>query len=222
MRPRPNPPLAGPRLHRAATWDSFKKATASSPPMLEQKTFALPVGDYTEPIAHTARIRHPEGDGASAGRYVPPLSQVEGEVQNAMYQEAIQPALRAYLTRLREEAYIDLRPGFVDSGASSQADQARVFAVVRRHRRPRRSRSQKKRHGRRKGWSTGTDAQHCGRQRSRPCRRRNWISTASRRKAKREKVRFGQAPRTALPEGTWGSRKPTDATGQIVAAGDRL
>ena len=30
----------------------------------------------------------------------------------------IQPALRAYLTKLREEAYIDIKPGYVDSGAS--------------------------------------------------------------------------------------------------------
>ena len=30
----------------------------------------------------------------------------------------MQPALRAYLTKLREEAYIDLKQGYVDTGAS--------------------------------------------------------------------------------------------------------
>ena len=35
-----------------------------------------------------------------------------------MYAEAMQPALRAYLTKLREDAYIDIRAGYVDSGAS--------------------------------------------------------------------------------------------------------
>jgi peptidyl-prolyl cis-trans isomerase SurA len=35
-----------------------------------------------------------------------------------MYMEQMQPALRAYLTKLREDAYIDIKPGFVDSGAS--------------------------------------------------------------------------------------------------------
>jgi peptidyl-prolyl cis-trans isomerase SurA len=30
----------------------------------------------------------------------------------------LQPSLREYLTKLREEAFIDIRPGYVDSGAS--------------------------------------------------------------------------------------------------------
>lgn len=30
----------------------------------------------------------------------------------------MQPALRAYLTKLREEAFIDIKTGYVDSGAS--------------------------------------------------------------------------------------------------------
>ena len=34
--------------------------------------------------------------------------------------EKLQPALRAYLTKLREEAYIDPKPGYVDSGASAK------------------------------------------------------------------------------------------------------
>ena len=35
-----------------------------------------------------------------------------------MYYQKLQPALRAYLTKLREEAYIDYKDGYVDSGAS--------------------------------------------------------------------------------------------------------
>ena len=30
----------------------------------------------------------------------------------------MQPALRDYLTKLREEAYIDIKPGYMDTGAS--------------------------------------------------------------------------------------------------------
>jgi peptidyl-prolyl cis-trans isomerase SurA len=30
----------------------------------------------------------------------------------------LQPALRAYLQKLREEAYIDIKTGYVDTGAS--------------------------------------------------------------------------------------------------------
>jgi peptidyl-prolyl cis-trans isomerase SurA len=32
--------------------------------------------------------------------------------------QKLQPALRGYLQKLREEAYIDIKPGFVDTGAS--------------------------------------------------------------------------------------------------------
>ena len=32
--------------------------------------------------------------------------------------QAMQPALRDYLTKLREDAYIDIKPGYVDTGAS--------------------------------------------------------------------------------------------------------
>jgi peptidyl-prolyl cis-trans isomerase SurA len=32
----------------------------------------------------------------------------------------MQPKMREYLTKLREEAFIDIKPGYVDTGASSQ------------------------------------------------------------------------------------------------------
>ena len=32
--------------------------------------------------------------------------------------------MRAYLTTMREQAFIDIKPGFTDTGASARADQA--------------------------------------------------------------------------------------------------
>ncbi len=49
---------------------------------------------------------------------VPPLKDVEQQVQNAVYMQKLQPALRDYLTKLREDAYIDIKKGYVDTGAS--------------------------------------------------------------------------------------------------------
>jgi peptidyl-prolyl cis-trans isomerase SurA len=46
------------------------------------------------------------------------MKQVEPRIQDALYMEKLQPALRAYLTKLREEAYIDIKEGYTDSGAS--------------------------------------------------------------------------------------------------------
>ena len=49
---------------------------------------------------------------------IPPIKDVEPKIQDALYYQKLQPALRTYLTKLREEAYIDYKPGYVDSGAS--------------------------------------------------------------------------------------------------------
>ena len=35
----------------------------------------------------------------------------------------LQPALRDYLTKLREQAYIDIKPGYIDTGASPNETQ---------------------------------------------------------------------------------------------------
>lgn len=49
---------------------------------------------------------------------LPPVKQVEPQIQDAIYVQKLQPALRAYLTKLREDAFIDIKPGFNDTGAS--------------------------------------------------------------------------------------------------------
>jgi peptidyl-prolyl cis-trans isomerase SurA len=52
----------------------------------------------------------------SAG--IPPEKEVEPQIQEAIYMQKLQPALRQYLTKLREESYIDIKAGFLDTGAS--------------------------------------------------------------------------------------------------------
>jgi peptidyl-prolyl cis-trans isomerase SurA len=49
---------------------------------------------------------------------IPPLKDVEGKVQEALYMQKLDPALREYLTKLREEAFITVKPGYLDTGAS--------------------------------------------------------------------------------------------------------
>ncbi len=46
------------------------------------------------------------------------MQKVEPQIEQAIYMQKIGPAVRAYLTRLRDEAYIDIRPGYTDSGSS--------------------------------------------------------------------------------------------------------
>ena len=55
-------------------------------------------------------------DHQAAG--IPTFAAIEPRLQEAVYMQKLQPALRDYLAKLREDAFIDVRPGYVDSGAS--------------------------------------------------------------------------------------------------------
>ena len=84
---------------------------------LEDTTFAMKTGDVSE-VIHTKQgyVILKVLDHQQAG--IPPLKDAMPKVQDALYYQKLQPALRAYLTKLREDAYIDVKPGYVDSGAS--------------------------------------------------------------------------------------------------------
>lgn len=57
---------------------------------------------------------------------IPSQSAIEPEIQEALYMQDLQPALRQYLKKLREEAYIVVKPGYVDSGGTSDENYARL------------------------------------------------------------------------------------------------
>ncbi len=51
-----------------------------------------------------------------------PFESVENEIMDRLYTPRMQPAMRTYLTKLRQEAYLQIRPGYVDSGAAPGKD----------------------------------------------------------------------------------------------------
>ena len=51
---------------------------------------------------------------------IPTMKEVEPRIQDALYMQKLQPALRAFLSTLREEAFIDIKSGYLDSGASAK------------------------------------------------------------------------------------------------------
>ncbi|HEV2178303.1 MAG TPA: peptidyl-prolyl cis-trans isomerase [Terriglobia bacterium] len=59
----------------------------------------------------------------SAG--TPKFEEVEQRVDEVLYNQQIQTGLRDYLTRLRQESYIYLAPGYVDGGAAPPTDAAK-------------------------------------------------------------------------------------------------
>ena len=84
---------------------------------LEDKTFAMKAGEITDVIrTRQGYVILKVTEHQQAG--IPPMKDVLPRIQDAIYYEKLQPALRTYLTKLREEAYIKYAPGYVDTGAS--------------------------------------------------------------------------------------------------------
>lgn len=93
----------------------FKRGTLAK--QLEDTVFAMKGGDVSQPIRTkqgfvVLKVTEHQSGG------IPPMKEVEQQIQNALYYQKLQPALRDYLTKLREEAYIDIKEGYLDTGAS--------------------------------------------------------------------------------------------------------
>jgi peptidyl-prolyl cis-trans isomerase SurA len=106
----------GPSAKDGGDLSYFKRGTLSKE--LDDKVFAMKAGEKTEVIrSKQGYMILQVSEHQMAG--IPTLKEIEPKVQDALYMQKLQPALRAYLTTLREEAYIDYKPGYVDTGASA-------------------------------------------------------------------------------------------------------
>jgi peptidyl-prolyl cis-trans isomerase SurA len=122
------------QIHKGATFDDIAKKYSDGPSAsqggdlgvfkrgalakeLEDKTFAMKAGDVSEVIrTKQGYVLLKVTEHQAAG--IPEMKDIAPKIQDALYYEKLQPALRAYLTKLREEAYIDIKAGYLDSGAS--------------------------------------------------------------------------------------------------------
>ena len=105
----------GPTASQGGDLGLFKRGALAK--VLEDQTFVLKAGEATAPIrTRQGFVILKVTEHMDAG--VPSMKDIEPQIQEAMYLQQMQPALRAFLTKLREGAYIDIKPGFVDTGAS--------------------------------------------------------------------------------------------------------
>lgn len=173
--------------------------------VLEDQTFDLQPGQATAPIrTRQGFVILKVTEHQAAG--TPPLKDIEPQIQEAIYMQQLQPALRAYLTKQREDAYIDIAPGFVDSGASANETKP-VFTAYAPPPVKKKKVQQKQRFESNGGRFA---AAHKVPAAAPVATRVAAVETANKgkeekkskpKKIKREKIRFGQAPRTALPAG---------------------
>ena len=110
----------GPTAAQGGDLGYFKRGSLAKE--LEDKTFGMKAGSLTE-ITRTKQgfviLRVEEHREAG----VPPFKNVEPQIMEQLYYQKLQPALRTYLTKLREDAFIDIKQGYVDSGASPNQTQ---------------------------------------------------------------------------------------------------
>jgi peptidyl-prolyl cis-trans isomerase SurA len=105
----------GPSAAQGGDLGNFKRGTLAKE--LEDRTFAMKAGQVTDVIrTKQGYVILKVTDHTMAG--IPPMKDIEQKIQDALYYEKLQPALRAYLTKLREDAYIKVADGYVDSGRS--------------------------------------------------------------------------------------------------------
>jgi peptidyl-prolyl cis-trans isomerase SurA len=196
----------GPTAAQGGDLGAFQKGQLA--PELESATFSLKKGQFTEPIQTKQgwiilEVTHHQDAG------VAPMSQVETQIENAVGYNKMQPALRAYLTKLRNESYIDIRPGYTDAGATPNEMKPIYSAYVppsgkkkKAHMtRVRYDAYHRGRHYRRKKTvKTEVASAPASAKESRKLRRERRKERAGIQKpGKREKIRFGQAPRENLP-----------------------
>ena len=117
----------GPTAAQGGTLGTFKRGELAKD--LEEKTFSLKAGE------NTGVIRTRQGFiilkvTAHRPAGIPPLKDISDRIREAIYSERLEPAARAYLTKLREQAFIDIKPGYTDTGASpNQSNKPTIVAA---------------------------------------------------------------------------------------------
>ena len=105
---------AGSTAAQGGDLGDFRRGSLAKP--LEDATFALQAGKYAEPIRTKQgyvilKVTQHNPGGAQS------LDAVRPQVEEAAFTGRMQPALRAFLVQLRQNAYIDIRNGYSDTAA---------------------------------------------------------------------------------------------------------
>lgn len=84
---------------------------------LEDEVWNLPRGSVTNPIKIATGFEILKvDDHTKAG--LAPLADVRNDIENILYGPKMQPKVREYLTTLRTQAFLQIKPGYVDTGAA--------------------------------------------------------------------------------------------------------
>jgi peptidyl-prolyl cis-trans isomerase SurA len=180
--------------------------------IFEDKTFALKPGEFTEPIrTKQGYVIFKVVDHVSGG--VPAYKDVQEQVEEAYYMSKMQPAIRAYLTTMREQAYIQIANGYTDSAATPNeihptiSYSAYTPPAPKKKKKAERTRFRETEHGFRNKSNANVVPVAGDTTPAKPAattaKSKAAAATPTTMKAgKKEKIRYGQAPRETLPNST--------------------
>ncbi len=94
---------------------AFKKGELN--PIIDTQVWGQPKGFVTPPLRvengfMILKVEEHQKQGQAE------MSEVENEITDKLFSPKMQPALREYLTKLRETAFLEIKPGYVDTGAA--------------------------------------------------------------------------------------------------------
>ncbi len=193
----------------------YKRGQGQLPKVLEDKTFALQTGEYTDPILTRQGyiilkvVQHTPGGPK-------PFKDVQEDVEQAYYMSRMEPAIRDYLSKMRDEAAIFIKQGYTDSGATeaelhpSISFSAYVPPAPKKKAKVERTRFRESTHTFRQKSGAAppaadTQAAPAPPEQAAvatPAKKGKGAEPASEKPGKREKIRYGQAPRETLPTAT--------------------
>ena len=194
----------------------------------EEQTFPLKAGQFTAPIRTRQGYVILKVDQHIQGG-VPAFKDVQEQVADAYYMTRMEPAIRAYLTKMREEGYVHiLKAGYEDTGASpgelKQSISYSAYAPPQAKKKKKVERTRYRettRTFRQKGSQPAAEAKTADTPAPAPAAapkkaKDSTVATAE-KPGKKEKIRFGQAPTKTLPKSK--DAAPIEDAGAVQVAG---
>jgi peptidyl-prolyl cis-trans isomerase SurA len=231
------PAPADPNAPKSVALGEFRRGSGMLATEIEDKAFALNAGQYTQPIrTKQGFIILQVTDHTRAGDA--DFKKMEPQVEEALFLERMQPALRVYLTQLRDQAYVELKSGVVDTGASGNEMRLSYSAYTPPAAKKKKKFVRTRFRGRDRSRHVDAAAVAAAGAAAAPptaaatapgaaktaagTQQASNSDTGIQKPGKREKIRFGQAPRESLPSSQVATAVAPDNTPGVTTPESRV
>lgn len=208
----------GPTASDGGNLGTYKRGELAK--VFDDAVFPLKTGDVTQPIRTKQGfiifkvVRHVQGG-------IPQFKDVEQDVEQNYYMSKMEPAIRTYLTKMREDAFIDIKSGYSDTGASPNETKPVYSAYTppspKKRKKVERTRFRETGRGFRQksGASVEQVAETTTRHAKKGSAKEDQVAL---KPGKKEKIRFGRAPQETLPKAAAAQTENAGALDQTANA----